>query len=239
MKYYKLEHVGTNFKEVGSFPQLENKIKLGDYENVKLKAIRHPLNEDWTLPELGFGNKAKPTTLLSSCISNVIFLIFKRYFIDFLNDFNVGHHQTWPMKVHHKKEVLDEYLLFHISYPLDDKIVSYGDSEFLVGKLGDWKDPSIRKPINIENHKNYLSLIEVLKESSGNSQIRCNKLVLDFKNIDADIFRLIDVPVGSGYYVSEKLRDAILEKRFTGMDFLEIEEYEKRIEVKNTNHNRV
>ena len=235
MKYYKLEHKGAELKEIGSFPQLEKLVNLGDYEKIGLMASRNPIIIKWVPPELGFGHKARQTTLLSSCISSAIFLILKNYFIDFLSDFINGPFQTWPMKVHYKKQVLTEYLLFHISYPLDNQIVNYGNSEFLVGKLGDWRDPSIRKPINVESHENYLNLIEVLKESSSNSQIRCNKLVLDFKNIDVDMFRLADVPFGSGYYISERLRDTILDKRFTGMDFLEIEEYEKKIEVKNAN----
>ena len=231
MKYFKLRHNGIDFKEVGSYPQLEKLIFLGDYEKAEVSGYRNSIQENWRIPELEFGDKAKRTSLLSSCISSIVFLIFDFNSIDFLMNFKIGKHQTWPIKVHYKNEVLSDYLLFHISHPMDKVIVNYAESEFLIGKLGDWKDPSVRNPVKVDSYENYLSLLEVLKETTDKSQIRCNKLVFDFKNTDLDMFRLIDVPFGNGYYVSERLRDAILAQRFTGMMFTPIEEFERRIVI--------
>ena len=61
--------------------------------------------------------------------------------------------------------------------------------------------------------------------------LRCDQLIFNLSKATEDLFRITDVPFGHGYYVSERLKEAIEKERFTGMAFKEIEEYNKRIKV--------
>lgn len=235
MKYYKLEHNWNITKEIGHYPQIDRRVSLGDdYEMIEQIAQHRAIGKKWIVPELGLNDKARRTTLASNCISSLVFLILKDYFLDFLKDFNLDDCQDWPIKVHYKGGVIDDYRLFHISHPSDGKYVDFSNSEFLIGKQAIYEDQSIGKPINIENYKNYLNLLELIREEDESLYIQCPKLVLDFSNATEDMIRFAESPQ-AGYYVSERLRDAVLEKRFTGMDFLEIGEYSK-LEVKNADN---
>ena len=227
MKYYKLIDT-LDLKEIGKYPQSITPFSLGDIRDLSYKK---PINIS-SLPEPAIHPKAKATTCLDVVyINRNIFLVIKDYFLDFLGDFNIPEYQSWSIKVHHKKEILTNYSLFRISYPSDEELVDYAKSEFLIGKAEDWKDPSIRKPVKVENFDNYNSLIDVLRMSEDESQIRCNKLVLDVSKNKKDMFRLINNTVLMGYIVSERLKNAIEEKKYTGMAFKELTEVDKRIEV--------
>lgn len=230
MKYYKLSKVIDKLDEIGKYPQVETMFQLGDIDYVYEIKRHNPYYENWQIPEPILHTKAKPTTLIDGgYISPLIFLILKDSFIPFLKEFNIADFQTWAIKVHHNKEILYEYVLFHLSYPNDSTLIDYSNSKFLIGKLGDWKNPNIRTPIQIENNQTYINIKEVLKESNNKSQIRCEKLILNLKHFNNDLFRLIDVPFGLGYYASERLKNAIEEKGFTGFAFQEIEEMDERI----------
>jgi|SRR5690606_33713034 len=111
---------------------------------------------------------------------------------------------------------------------MQENYVDYKNSSFIVGKARDWNYQG--KNLDIPSYKNYKSLKEILKEQK--LKIKSKKLVLDFSKTDQDMFRMADMPFGNGYYVSEKLKNAIEEKQFTGMEFREINEFDKRIEVR-------
>ncbi|MEZ4971618.1 MAG: hypothetical protein R2814_18495 [Flavobacteriaceae bacterium] len=233
MKYYKLDF-SLNVDEVGKYPQIETMYNLGDIEKVDNYPMAYKQSIDfiWDIPQPILYRQSKLTTLLSGGIfSSFILLVFRTSFVRFLERFNLGEYRSWPIKVHYKGQIFKEYSLFHISYPSDEQYVDYASSEFLIGTSEDWQNPDIRKPVKVEGYANYQSLMEVLKENENNARIRCNKLIFDFTGTDIDMFRLIDIPFGEGYYVSERLKTAIEEQGFTGMAFEEIEEYEKGIKV--------
>ena len=218
-------------KEIGVYAQVESMRNLGDFNEVSEIAYLNPINLEWEIPELVMQKKAKATTYLHTIpFSSVIFLVFKKYFINFLIDFNIKHFNHWPLKVHHKNQVLTDYELFHLSYPTDVKnIIKYKQSDFVVLPRRGWDENTITKPVEILDYESYISLKEVLNESNENLTIRYTKLILDFSNETDDLIRFIDVPFNIGYYVSERLKDAIEKERFTGMRFQEIEEMDKRI----------
>ncbi len=231
MKFYKFKN-SLITKEIGKYPQSKSVNKWGDLDTVPYTGRKQPITEIWDIPEPIMQKKAKPSTLLHVIpFSNGIFLVLKKHFISFLKEFNVDHFNSWELKVHHKKEILTDYRLFHLSYPSDEECIDFKKSEFLIGKSEDWKDPSVRKPIKVDSYRNYLNLLEVLKESGDDAEIRCNKLILDFSDTNKDLIRLTDNPVDIGYYISERLKKAIEAERFTGMEFVEIDKIDKRIEV--------
>ncbi len=227
MKYYRLTNT-LNIKEIGKYPQGILPVSLGGIRDLN---FNQPININ-LLPEPSIHNKAKLTTYLdTNFINSNIFLVFKNYFIDFLTNLKVHEYQSWFIKVHHKNEVLYDYSLFRISNSSDNEFVNYTKSEFLIGKLGDWEDPSIRKAVKVESYENYKSLIDVLQSSEDGSQIRCNKLVLNLSKCNVDMFRLIKNPILTGYIVSEKLKNSIEEKHYTGMEFKELKDVDNRIEI--------
>jgi len=122
--------------------------------------------------------------------------------------------------------------MFHLCHSEEMKLVDFSNSVFEVGKLGDWRDPSIRQPAHIENYNTFLNLKDVLSEQNDNSVLRCQKLILNLSEIDLDMFRLSNLPgLFNGYFVSDHLKKVMEKKGFTGMAFKEIEEYNKKIKV--------
>jgi hypothetical protein len=228
MKFYKLNY-SISIKEIGYFPQAPN-VKLLSYNTSNLG--KRPIRTQLIPPEPILKDKAKATSLLSTpSISFANFLVLEKQIVDTIIEYNIGEYNTWKMKVHHKKKILENYRLFHLSYSHDDKCVDFKESNFLIGKLGDWKDPSIRKQVKVMSPDNYMNLLEILSHTDNNSQIRCDKLTLDFRNTKEDLIRFSDIPLGLGYYVSERLKNAIEEKHFTGMTFQEIEQMDNKIKA--------
>ena len=216
-------------KQIGKFPQSITTAKRGNLDDIMKES---PIQGIPDLPEPIIVPKALPSTYLggTTSINTIYFLVLKDYFIEFLKVFKVGEYQTWPLKVHYRDEVLNYYRLFHLSYPSTEQIVDYTNSKFVIGIPYDWRDEEVkRKSINITGHENYLSTREVLK--SDDKQIRCEKLVLNFSNVKEDIIRICDLPYGNGYWVSERLKNAIEEKGYTGMEFRAPGQFNEDVEV--------
>ena len=230
MKFFRLKN-SFNTKEIGRYPQVEKINRLGDLFKIEEIGNTSKINFKWDIPEPIMKKKANVTTLLSVIpFTTALFLTFEKSFINFLENFSVGDFSTWELKIHHKDEVLNNYRLFHLSYPSDDKYIDFEKSDFITITSGGRYEDTSFKPVKINNLNNYLNSLEVVR-SAGNLTVTYNKLVLDFSNATEDIIRFIDVTNNLGYYVSERLKNAIEEKGFTGIAFQEIEEMDKRIKV--------
>jgi hypothetical protein len=57
--------------------------------------------------------------------------------------------------------------------------------------------------------------------------IKYDELHLSFDNFRQDLFRINNLRELSGYYVSDRLRDAIIEKGFTGFSYKGLESNNK------------
>lgn len=224
MKYYKLEYNNLNIKETGTQFQCVDGY-LGDIQS-NIFPIEGKIDFNFKLPEPLMQDKAKPTTLLNAVFTANGFMIFKNYFINFLDDFNVDEFQTWKIKVHHKKQIYSDYCLFNIIYPQQRNLINYSKSSFYLGKFSDYL--YVGQDLKIDNYDNYLSTQDVLKMMDDNF-LKCRKVILNLNEINIDMFKLWLTPL-AGYYVSEKLKKAIEEQRFTGMVFKEITN-DKKIEV--------
>ena len=75
----------------------------------------------------------------------------------------IDEYQTWKIKVHYKNNVLTDYSLFNISYPKQRELIDFKNSSFYLGKFSDHKH--VGEDINISDYDNYLSTLEVLKNS--------------------------------------------------------------------------
>ena len=216
---------------MGAIPQSETTKKLPF--NTDLFGFEGPITVPLIPPVPILSNNARPTTVLSIIsLNSLIFIVARDYFIDFLKDFELGEYKVWPIKIHHNNEILENYRLFHLSYPSDDKLIDYENSMFSVGEIGDWRDTSKRKKVTVKNYSDYINLREVLNDT-GN-QIKHEKIVLDFHKAKEDLIRLETQRV-RGYYFSERLKSEIEKQRFTAISFVEVGWRKKNVEVKNTN----
>ncbi|MBT8265502.1 MAG: double-CXXCG motif protein [Bacteroidia bacterium] len=228
MNYYNLTN-SLDTQVIGKYPQSILPKSIGNIRDIgEADGIVEII-----VPEPVIHNEAKATTYLKiNHINSQKFLVLHQGFIDFIKDFNIEEHQSWNIKVHHGKNILYDYNLFHLSNTSQEKFVRYEKSLFSIGKLGDWREKNMRKPIKIDTYNKYMSMVEVLRESKNKSRLRCSKLVLDLSQVNVDLFRLANMPsFGGGYFISERLKKAIEVNSFTGMAFKEISEIDKRIEV--------
>jgi hypothetical protein len=115
--------------------------------------------------------------------------------------------------------------LFYLTETKQTDYIDFAKSEFYIGSLKDYT--LIGKNIKITDYENYLSCFEILKED--NLWLKHKKIVLILNNSKDDMFRIINTPAG-GYYASERLKNEILKKRFSGMVFKEITT-DRKVEV--------
>lgn len=227
MKYFKLEYNSLNIEETGTqFQSITGDI--GDMHSNFLP-FEGKILTDFKLPVIHLQNNAKQTTLLNSVIIQPWFLIFRNNFIKYLKEYNISEFQCWNIDITHNKEIIRDYSLFYLIKGIQDTIVDYKNSEFFIGNFNKSKDNTSGKNVGINNYYEYLK-IKSFTDNDDNLFLYCNKVVINLKNIEFDLFRLINIPFG-GYFVSERLKNAIEQNRFTGMRFQEIEEFNSNIKV--------
>jgi len=180
---------------------------------------------DFDLPIPKLQDKAKLTTMLDVVMIPTKFLVVQNQFLEFLKKFEITYNQQWSIKVEYKKTFIEDYSLFYLTETKQADYIDFKKSEFYVGSLKDYT--FIGDDINISDYQNYLSTFEVLK--SDGLWLKHKKVVLNLSRAKEDIFRIINTP-SSGYFISEKLREALIKKGFTGMVFKEITN-DKKVEV--------
>lgn len=227
MKYYWCKE-SINTSEIGIYPQALSAKNILDFNEFRF-GVDEPVQRQFTLPEPILQSRAKETTHISVVsIDYSVFLVLKNYFIEFLKDFKIADFQSWNIDVHHKKQIVKDYSLFHLSYPSQKEIVDFEKSKFEINE--DWvMRNTIGEVVKFYNYEDYLAQ---LKKHTTPPFLLAHELVLDFSKQENDILRLANMPMtGLGYYVSERLKNAIEEQKFTGFAFQEIEEMDKRIKV--------
>jgi len=226
MKYFILKHNGLNLKETGTQFQSVDGI-LGDIQQDFIP-FEGKIDFPFKLPEPFLQKKAKPTTFLNVIMIPAQFLVFKKHFVNFLENFNAGEFQTWDVIVHQNNEIINDYSMFYIPDNPQTEIIDFKKSKFEINE--DWIIRStVGEIVEFANYEEYLS--SLFKHTTPPYLI-ANKLLLDFSKQSKDLIRLTNMPMtGNGYYVSEKLKNAIENERFTGFAFQEIEEIDNRIKV--------
>ena len=228
MKFYKLEY-SSNIKEVGVQFQSEELIVPGDILNDVIPREGR-IEKAFKLPEPILHKKAKRTSLLNVIPVPYHFLVLKNDFIDYLEAFEIQDHQKWNITVHQKNEILTDYSLFYCPKTYERIIIDFSKSVFLItdGVLF----PKKRKEeMAFQDFEEYFEKRRELI-SIKSLYLHPQNLVLDFRNCKEDLIRLHNMPMtGTGYYLSERLKNAIEEKGFTGMIFKEINDVDKRIEI--------
>ena len=223
MNYYKLTF-STNRKETGVMPQSEEGY-MGDIQQdfIPYQGI---IDVDFKLPEPKLQKKAKHISYIDVVMIPKWFLVIDDELLVFFKRFSIGNYQDWKIKVWENKSLINKYNLFILNDTKQAKYINFANSEFYIGTYTDFTYKGEKVPI--ENYDHYLRERERLAKEK--LWLRENKVVFDLRQVSEDMFRIINAPSG-GYYVSEKLKNAIEKNGYTGMEFKDISELDKRIEV--------
>lgn len=224
MKYFRISPK-VDIKETGKYPQSTTCKEHGD--TYKINKIEGEI-KSFNPPEPILDSKSRPTSYLHSIpVSYIKLMIINDNLMKFIVEFGVNSYQMWKAKIHHRKKVLKNYFFFYLTNSAQERYVDYAKSKFYIGKLKDWKFRG--DSIKVKDYNNYKSIFELLHNDGY--WLKCDELVFDFSSANEDLLRLTDIPFGHGYYVSERLKNAMEKERFTGMAFKEIEDHNKRIKV--------
>ena len=113
--------------------------------------------------------------------------------------------------------MLSQYNLFLLNKSSQEKYIDFKISDFYVGSI---KDFGYRgENLIIEDYKDFMYYRDKLYEEK--CLVKASKIVFNLKNTDVDMFRISEVR-SKGYYLSEKLKNAIEDNGFTGIRFTEI-----------------
>lgn len=165
--------------------------------------------------------KAKQTDVLNTIYSYSGILVSERL-KNILQQFHISEYQIFPITVEHYGNQ-KQYYLFNFYQPHLDYIL-FEESDFyivkgLANKVGDIKLSSLQEYLEIREKIN-LDLEDV------RTSIKLSKLVLNYKNIKNDLFRLTHLI--SIYIVSESMKNIFIKQGITGVDFLPVDQFKIR-----------
>lgn len=169
--------------------------------------------------------EAKLTTFLSN-ESGAGYYVYSNDFINFLTEFNIQkEYSVYPVELTYHQDrsdlIQDEYSALVIWKSNDHyNSIDFEDSDFYVRYKLD------KTPTKIESVENLINLQEVIKENPTSKSIGATKIVLR-QSFDYDMFRL---GIFGGLYISERLKNAIEDNGFTGMEFKLMEHIIKKEE---------
>ena len=224
MKYYRLSYNALNEKVTGTQFQCITGY-FGDMQNDDLP-FEGKIDFDFDLPIPKLENKAKLTPYLNVQFIDSRFLVLENNFITFLKKFNFDEIQTWAIEIKQKNQTYYNYSLFYVPKTYHREVIIYEDSEFEIFDYSNNK--SIRVEKKISDYESFLKIRNSIGEE--NKYLKYTKLVLRLSHLDKDFFRLINCPF-SGYFVSERLKEAIEREGFQSMRFEEIENIDNRIKI--------
>ena len=185
------------------------------------------------------GNPALPMPIMHKSVKMTDFiglvamlpeyLIITKKFLDFLIPHFDTSYQTWKISIK-KGDVNYEYYILHLDYPKSD-FINYDKSTFkLFEDLAAFQYKDLDQEIKITSDVDFLDKCREFPGLYGIPELQSTKIVLNTSNQEVDFFRCAHNGM-AGYYVSERLKEAILENGFTGMRFEEIEEIQNRVVI--------
>ena len=227
MKYYRLRH-SLEKKELGHYTQIQKITWNGrpyDDGAFGTQGLFNPIHNNPAIPTLEFYKSAKTTSLIQMVEIGIDeYLIINESFLEFLKPYCNGSFQTWKIKAT-KKEVDYTYYIFYLDEYKSD-FINYDKSTFELFEKN-YSTISLNQEIKVTSDVDYLDKCREFIGLYGIPSIQPVKIVLNTSNEEVDFFRCAHNGM-AGYYVSERLKEAILNNGFTGMRFEEIEEIQNR-----------
>jgi hypothetical protein len=228
MKYYSLKY-SSDTKEIGRrFPQsIKFMTRMGSIQEDGIGQFG-PINEEkFILPDLELSKTAKVTNLISSAgIVGSRFLIINKELLATFREFNLGLHQFWPIDVWWKGNKLEDYFLFHLSYPSNDEWIDFSKTIFHLKVNGTDEVVDSKRVNNISELWNLLHTPvdgKILIPTPKDIFIHPNKTSYDLVRITFWSHGI------NGYFVSDRLKEEIEKRKLTGMHFIPLNEVDNRV----------
>jgi len=217
----------ANTKVIGRrFPQISDISDANNYDrdapNSIFKAnLWGEVSFDLNIPSFILHGHAKRTDLVSNGGFHSHFMLFSKRLKELIETFNLPRTQTFATKVLARKSEY-EYFIFYLP-AINYELIDFEQSTFC---LADWRRRKKVKQIGINNLGEFQGWVKkypyLVKWNPTGLNVVAEKLVFNAKKNPFDMFRFLG-PV-NGYFVSERLKDAIEEAGCTGMEFVPIEE---------------
>jgi hypothetical protein len=222
-----LDH-STSPKIIGRrFPQVSDLSDGFNYDreasNSVFKAnIWRELPPDLAIPNYILHGHAMRTDLISSGGQHSHLMLISKDLKKLFQDFKLPKMQTFETKVISRKDSY-EYLIWFM--PENHyQFIDFSLSSFALVPMGGARPVALQKP-EIHSLTEFEKWVKEypysIRANSKRLKVVAEKLVLDTENIPFDMFRIIG-PV-SGYFLSERLKNAIQQEGLTGMEFVPLE----------------
>ena len=230
MKYYALKY-SSDTKEIGrKFPQsIKFMTRMGSIQEDTIGDFGPIDNKSFIVPDLEVSKTAKVTSLISSAgIVGSKFLVIDKDLLGTFQEFNLGSYQVWPIDVWWKGNKLEDYFLFHLSYPSNDEWIDFSKTEFEMKEIGSNEFLGVKVFKDFHDFKHTL-----LSNFEGKRAIPYTKeIYLKPTNTKSDMVRLSLWFSGlMGYFISERLKEELEYRNHSGMNFVPLEQSNNRIRL--------
>jgi len=226
MKYYKVDF-SQNLNVIGTTTQLRDIDPKCNYHvdapySFKKIKLNEPIKEHIRIPDMLLTPKAKWTDLLSTSMLGYLFRIISNDFHEILNEFNIDDFQTLEIKLTKDKEIRNYKALYFINR-FEHAFVNWKECSFGLVDKGFAPIKNILEKYTFNTLEDYEKKESIIFEER---RFKLKNLVVRFnRNIELDFFKCL-YPI-SGHFCSERLKDKIMEKGFTGFRFEELHDLDK------------
>jgi hypothetical protein len=219
MKYYRIKHDANN---LGAVPQDDG--LLGNYfaqdhpDLIRYAKHRHPIGNLLVPEGVKFRSKSKYTDLLLLVNPGYPLLVISPRFVDLLSKFRIEKPEIFgPVPVISPKKREDYYI-----FGATRRFPEYVCYNALEATLSRW-DGANKREFVLNNVEDYLSIAKLLKDDEAINFKEGYRARLNSKVIQHDLFLLPPYFDFINYIASERLVEAIVSAKLTGMVFEEIE----------------
>ncbi|HAD33214.1 MAG TPA: hypothetical protein DCF44_01715 [Chitinophagaceae bacterium] len=209
-----------DLKEIGIDSQVQKFVpnpELGEGHPFYSLPLEGEIDKNRKFPTLLMEKEAKWMDLLSFIPGSGRFLLISSRFHVLLNRFKLADYQIFPVLVQ-QGSVVRDYFLLYFTKNRAAEFVDWGHTEVM--HTTDFAAQVIKMGLKFSSYEEFLARKMELLHIKENLYVRALKLSKAAEG--TDMFRFIFVP--SGFYVSERLKDAIEKEGLVGIRFIPTEE---------------
>jgi hypothetical protein len=203
----------ANSKEIGYHPQLRGTwTGPTDYwapNSFANTPVEGRIDFNIIFPKFDLENKAKLTDRVSTGSLTGDYFIVSERLLDLLEGFKMDEYQYFPIDIN-TPSISVRYMIIYFPFPRDNNFINWEESIF---------DREL--PTGDKIHERFANAQKYLLAKDGH-QLKDNNLIINYEEISSvDIFRFKWYKLG--FYVSERLKNAIDHNGITGVRFEEAE----------------
>ena len=216
MKYYKLKESIKGLRTI-FYAKLPKEYDFNAKNSIRKLKFRGKLEFTPNLNGIELKNSFNPNKrdiMILSSTGNRGGIIISDKLLEVINEFKLPNElQVFDVNAIHKG-IDYHYNYFYLYNPKQEEYLNFKEMLFYETNMVG----IIKRELKINNYNDYLNF----KNENKLIQIYPNQLIFLKEKINTDIFNLSYI--GLGYYVSERLKEAIEEANCQGIEFTPIEE---------------